>query len=476
LNPEEFFRKAGLKPRPLQLQAAKQLAEMIDTGSVGFQAPTGFGKTITVLAAISLADAFPATWRVRTFDIAKRVSDDCALLGLPFFIGAGREKLCPLKTEYKNNTVYFCRYLKHKCSFFRELSKRVISREFFEDVFNYEDLSNKVEHIEVCPYYLQSFIDRKVFIVPYRFGLPLNVNLEVVDEAHNLVLDLQSFPEEKLREALAELDLKEPIEDLIGSTLVETAQMRLVELLEMGRRPLVAGSVLSLLQGAKFIWREEGVVNVLKFNPPRGRTIFVSATLEPLAKIFKIPLVKVPVERKPVAFILSWLTTRFRDFDAYMIKQYNDLIFLLRKNFERILVFATKRISRHLVADFVEGAPQDWKGVLILYSRGRKSEGVNIESEAVVIAGAPYLPPYVHVERIGITHDETVAVITIQNIGRAIRQPENNPLIVLADERYLKLKQFLSDYFHFVEVNDLQELDRLLKRKQYSSEVLREKF
>jgi hypothetical protein len=46
----------------------------------------------------------------------------------------------------------------------------------------------------------------------------------------------------------------------------------------------------------------------------------------------------------------------------------------------------------------------------------------------------------------------------------------------LADERYLKLKQFLSDYFHFVEVNDLQELDRLLKQKQYASDVLREKF
>jgi DNA excision repair protein ERCC-2 len=113
----------------------------------------------------------------------------------------------------------------------------------------------------------------------------------------------------------------------------------------------------------------------------------------------------------------------------------------------------------------VEEAPSDWKGTLLLFSRGRRSEGINVEAEAVVIAGAPYLPPYIRVEKIGITHDETVAIITIQNIGRVLRKPENNPLIILADERYLKLKQFLSDNFQFVEVNDLQGLDRLLKER-----------
>ena len=474
MNPEEFFKRAGLKPRPLQLEAAKQLTEMIDTGSVGFQAPTGFGKTITVLAAISLADAFPATWRVRTFDIAKRVSDDCALLGLPFYIAAGREKLCPLKEEYKSNTYYFCRFLKFKCPFFKGLSSIKPENIFSVD---YDQLLRKLKGTEICPYYAQLYQQAHVYIIPYSLGLSFDVNLEVIDEAHNMVLDVYSIPEAKLREALAELDIHyEPTGDLIQQAFIETVQMKIVELLEQGKMPLIAGRVIAMLARGTFVWREEGEIHILKFIRPRKRTIFVSATLEPLQKIYNIPVLEIPVQRKPEAFIATWMTTRFHEWDYKMAKEYNDLIFLLRKHFQRIVVFATKRVARSLRADYVEEAPSDWKGVFLLFSRGKKSEGVNIETEAVVIAGAPYLPPYVHVERIGITHDETVAIITIQNIGRAIRQPENNPLIVLADERYLKLKQFLSDYFQFVEVNDLQELDRLLKHKQYASELPKEKF
>jgi len=466
LNPEEFFRKAGLKPRPLQLEAAKQLAEMIDTGSVGFQAPTGFGKTITVLAAISLANAFPVTWRVRTHEIAKRIAEDCALLNFPFYIAAGREKLCPLKEEYKSNTYYFCRFLKFKCPFFKGLSSIKPENIFSVD---YDQLLRKLKGTEICPYYAQLYQQAHVYIIPYSLGLSFDVNLEVIDEAHNMVLDVYSIPEAKLREALAELDIHyEPTGDLIQQAFIETAQMKIVELLEQGKMPLIAGRVIAMLARGTFVWREDGEIHILKFIRPRKRTIFVSATLEPLQKIYNIPVLEIPVQRKPEAFIATWMTTRFHEWDYKMAKEYNDLIFLLRKHFQRIVVFATKRVARSLRADYVEEAPKDWKGVFLLFSRGKKGEGVNIESEVVVVAGAPYLPPFIHVEKLGLTHDDVATITTIQNIGRTLRHPENNPLIILADDRFRKLKPTLDRYYINIETDDLHSLDKAIQKYKAS--------
>ncbi|MCC5998912.1 MAG: hypothetical protein LM573_07520 [Thermofilum sp.] len=466
MNPEEFFRKAGLKPRPLQLEAAKQLAEMIDTGSVGFQAPTGFGKTITVLAAISLANAFPVTWRVRTHEIAKRIAEDCALLNFPFYIAAGREKLCPLKEEYKSNTYYFCRFLKFKCPFFKGLSSIKPENIFSVD---YDQLLRKLKGTEICPYYAQLYQQAHVYIIPYSLGLSFDVNLEVIDEAHNMVLDVYSIPEAKLREALAELDIHyEPTGDLIQQAFIETAQMKIVELLEQGKMPLIAGRVIAMLARGTFVWREDGEIHILKFIRPRKRTIFVSATLEPLQKIYNIPVLEIPVQRKPEAFIATWMTTRFHEWDYKMAKEYNDLIFLLRKHFQRIVVFATKRVARSLRADYVEEAPKDWKGVFLLFSRGKKGEGVNIESEVVVVAGAPYLPPFIHVEKLGLTHDDVATITTIQNIGRTLRHPENNPLIILADDRFRKLKPTLDRYYINIETDDLHSLDKAIQKYKAS--------
>ena len=466
MNPEEFFRKAGLKPRPLQLEAAKQLAEMIDTGSVGFQAPTGFGKTITVLAAISLANAFPVTWRVRTHEIAKRIAEDCALLNFPFYIAAGREKLCPLKEEYKSNTYYFCRFLKFKCPFFKGLSSIKPENIFSVD---YDQLLRKLKGTEICPYYAQLYQQAHVYIIPYSLGLSFDVNLEVIDEAHNMVLDVYSIPEAKLREALAELDIHyEPTGDLIQQAFIETAQMKIVELLEQGKMPLIAGRVIAMLARGTFVWREEGEIHILKFIRPRKRTIFVSATLEPLQKIYNIPVLEIPVQRKPEAFIATWMTTRFHEWDYKMAKEYNDLIFLLRKHFQKIVVFATKRVARSLRADYVEEAPKDWKGVFLLFSRGKKGEGVNIESEVVVVAGAPYLPPFIHVEKLGLTHDDVATITTIQNIGRTLRHPENNPLIILADDRFRKLKPILDRYYINIETDDLHSLDKAIQKYKAS--------
>lgn len=463
----EFFERARLKPRPLQVETAIRVAEQLDSNpvGVGLEAPTGFGKTLVVLASLTSLNVFPVTWRVRTFEQAKRISNDCALANIPFYIGAGREKLCLVKDEYKTATPIFCRYLRFKCEYFKALSNvgSILA-------YDYEELSKRAKLKGACPYYAQRLLQNiSVFVVPYNFGLSFDTQLEIFDEAHNLVLDLQSFPEEKLKEALAllGLDVDFPAGDtwsLNDKIFVEQIITKILEKLEQGQRPIVSPIIYSLLN-AKLIWRDEGDITILRINSPKRRAIFVSATLEPLAKIFKIPVVKVPVERKPVAFILSWLTTRFRDFDAYMIKQYNDLIFLLRKNCEKVIVFATKRVGSKLNVDYVE--EDSPRGVVLYYSRGRYSEGVNLEAQCILLAGAPFLPPYVPIHKLGLTYEDVAQLITVQNIGRVLRKPTSNPIIILADFRFLKIP--LNNYYEIVEVKDLQELNNILQQRQQNS-------
>ena len=105
----------------------------------------------------------------------------------------------------------------------------------------------------------------------------------------------------------------------------------------------------------------------------------------------------------------------------------------------------------------------------MLFSRGRKGEGVNIEADAVLIAGAPYLPPYVPLRKVGLSHDDFAAITTVQNIGRVLRKPESFPLIILADERFRKLQQ-LTKYFEFKEVESLHSLDELLRGYKKSTQ------
>jgi len=150
-----------------------------------------------------------------------------------------------------------------------------------------------------------------------------------------------------------------------------------------------------------------------------------------------------------------------------MSQQYNNLLFLLKKHFPRILLFATQRVQSLLHFDIAEEeldlAQNNWRGVLALSPHGRRSEGVDLPADAVVLAGVPYLPPYARVEKVGLTRDDVAMITTIQNIGRALRSPDANPLIVLADQRYDKFTSTFSEYFDLREVNDLQELDKAIK-------------
>jgi DNA excision repair protein ERCC-2 len=452
---KEIFRKAGLKPRPLQLEAAKQLAEMIDTGSVGFQAPTGFGKTLVVLAALISSSHLPAVWRVRTYALARHIANQAMLIELKYFIAGGRERTCPLAKELGPSLPFFCRYFKYKCHYFRNLSSEL------PEATSYEELV--ASGISGCLYYRQLNTDAKLIITTYNVALPFQRDVDVIDEAHNAIR-VQSLPLTRVREALAELGI-----DDYGITkelrypgfFVEKELPIFLERLDKNVKMVSAPVLFNMLMGAETTWIDEGQLFALKIVKPKTPTIYVSATLSPLAKILRIPVIKVPQPRRD-AFVTTWLTTKFNEFDVFMGKAYGDLIFLLRKYFGRILVFASERVGALLHPTLSEDdlpLPPNWEGVLLLSPRGRWAEGVDISADAVVLAGAPYPPPGTIR---GLSHDDFVVITTLQAVGRAIRDPTHSPVIILADQRFSKIQQ-LSEYFELREVHDLPELDRVLK-------------
>jgi len=457
---EEFFERCGLTPRPGQVEVAEQLARMLD-GSVGLEAPTGFGKTVVVLAALWSRELLPITWRVRTYAVARHIADECARCELRFFIAGGRERTCPLAREYGPALPWYCRYRRRECSYFSKLLER--AKEAYSGgitAFSYEDLSAE----RGCPYYQQLLVKGvEVYIAAYNMGLELPAAVEVVDEAHNTV-EVRCLPEAEVWEVLSPImdELPESFEPSLVGELLEMQLARTHDLRLMKR----AARVASLLKGV-WAWREEGEVCVLKLLRPRAaRVVFVSATLTPVAHLFNVPVVSVPA-RKREALVTTWLTTRYTDFDEKMMTSYNKLLFVLRKHCRRILLFATKRVLSVLNYDYGDEGVGEWLargGVLGLLARGRRAEGVNLEADCVVLAGAVFLPPHVRVQKVGLSPEVIPAVTALQNVGRAARAPDARVQVVLADERFARIPM-LRESFEMHEVHDIKELQEALQQQ-----------
>jgi len=196
--------------------------------------------------------------------------------------------------------------------------------------------------------------------------------------------------------------------------------------------------------------------------------VYVSATLPPGAETFlgADAVVRVPWQTKPPCRIVTSVTTRYEEFDGRMVIYYKKLIIKIGKEYRRVLVFApSERVARELrgIATFEECIPPpDWEGVLLLRARGRFSEGIDLPADAVVVAGAPYLPPSVgewvarQLKRIGYTDpvkaaiDLPMLVVTLQCIGRAWRNPTlKPPIVILADYRFERYKAVLREFLDF---------------------------
>jgi DNA excision repair protein ERCC-2 len=475
---------------------AEKLAELVEQGArILFSAPVGWGKTHTVIAALVAAKALPALWLVRALTLGARIAEDAALWGLTSFAAAGREKTCPLWEQLGDAVYDFCRLAKFKCPYARLPTSLLTANDW-------KELVEKARREGFCPYYAQDYIESDILIQNYNRHVRRYVRAIVVDEAHNLAApDERTIRISQLAEAVnavrhaATSRLINALERMMRYILVKEGGLEATlflgeeereELFRTYRTLLVeeparASTIypLTLLVHPAYIEGERIVI----YRPRRALTfrpaIFVTATpLLPLP--VKIDAeIRVPWQRKIPAVIVTSLSSKFDEFDSKMALNYKKLLIAVAKKCRRVLVFAaSERVSKELEAwaQYIESvppsAPSDWEGIVLLRARGRYSEGVNLSADAVVIAGAPYLPPEVtdrlvkvykaegQAEPLKLAVDAPMLAQTIQCIGRAWRDPASQPpKVILADWRYTRYAKELGEFLE-IEEHSLDELER----------------
>ncbi|MEM0344871.1 MAG: helicase C-terminal domain-containing protein [Thermofilaceae archaeon] len=469
-----------IDPRPGQREVAEELASLLIEGKrVAFSAQTGWGKTMTVIAALIETKFFPVVWLVRSLTVGKRVAEDAALWGLTTFIAGGRERTCLIKESVEDANDY-CRYYKYRCPYFR-------LPHYIPNVSSFVELVERGREEKWCPYFAQDLVQTDVVVQNYfrRMKLYRTPKTLVYDEAHNLLLPRErTYKISKIAERIAvakQLGASEKLllalESLMKYMLVRDGPLdaslyldedRMEELRKLHVQGLEQGlSLRPLLDITSFAYieGERVVVYAPPTLPPHRPAVFVSATLPPgsEALLSTDAIVKVPWQTKPPCRIVTSVTTRYEEFDGRMALYYKKLIIKIGKEHRRVLVFApSERVARELrgIATFEEcEPPPNWEGVLLLRARGRYAEGVNLPADAVVIAGAPYLPPSVgewiarQLKRAGVADpvkaalDIPMLITTLQSVGRAWRDPKKPPHVVLADYRFEKYSNILAEYF-----------------------------
>ncbi len=479
----KVFKENDIKPREGQVEAAEALLKALSTGSdVVFTAPTGWGKTLTVLAALKAAGRLPVLWLIRSLEVSRRVLEDAALLGLKAFAAAGRRRTCPKTRELGEAIHVWCRLNKPRCPYYLNLLRRGADayalswRELLEG--------------DVCPYYAQDIPASTSDVVVqsyYRRSYPASVC--VIDEAHNIVTPRERrLSVDSVEAAAAELELLgfSELNREVSALVRRSGYVRFerLPLAELEAVLIEAVAVLKKVSGLpKLIWavracskggaayREPWEDYVSVYEPPwRPRVkpaVYVSASLPEELEPLLGAKASVRVRAEPrTAYVADWLTTKFGE-ETW--RGYFRLLLELKKRYRRVLVFATERVMRvlagsaDLVEDRLDEIPSDWEGLLMLKTRGRYSEGVDIRADCVAVLGAPFLPPEV-TSRLRRAYESLGAlggaalwvpmvVATLQCIGRAARSPRDRPVIVLADYRFERYEQFFSPYLVFEPLN-----------------------
>lgn len=469
-------------PRPGQAEVSERLADSIAAGHrVLFSAPTGWGKTIAVLAAIVLTRSLPVLWLVRSLALGKRIAEDAALWKLAAFIAGGRERACLLYEELGEAVHDFCKFTRYKCPYARLPPSPPLAT-------NYEELVERGGREGWCPYLAQDLVEAHVVVQSYYRRLRA-ARVTVIDEAHNLLIPRErEISLSSLADAVAALrqsgvseKLVHSVVQLLGYAAVRDGSINVeVFISEEGREelwqlyysalsesPELARRVKPLLtllravavvEGEKIRAYEPQAPFLSKFKP----SIFVTATPPPFAlEILRVDVeVKVPPAVRPRAQVVDEVTTKFEEFDSKMALRYRRILIEFSRTYRRVLVFAaSERVARELrplTAHYEVEPPEDWEGVVLFRARGRYSEGVDIPSECVLLAGAPYLPPEVSDRLAGVYKqlglkdaaraaiDSPMIAVTLQCIGRAWRNPSKPPFVVLADTRFKRYEKELS--------------------------------
>ncbi len=207
------FRYFPYKPRPFQMEVLRELARYVRVGSVCLHAPTGFGKTPVILAALLplVKRGLRIIWAVRTGNETDRPIEELKVivektgLEITALSYRGKKDMCLLSKKYGeldySEVSYLCNQKRRECPFYANFLEGFDFSLFIEkSPLLYSDIYEISEKERICPYYAQRALLEIADVVSLSYNYVVDSRLEwsirrlvpynrvilVVDEAHNL--------------------------------------------------------------------------------------------------------------------------------------------------------------------------------------------------------------------------------------------------------------------------------------------------
>jgi len=443
----------------------KELISLLKSGvNVVLQAPTGWGKTTLMLRMlVSLAKE---GWRVGFVAptlfllMEKRRELMQMALSAPnpprVILTAGAGQYCVYQWSIPQRFCTRCR-----------LYRSNVDMEF-GDFTTYEDIE-RLAPDDACGYWAQEAVLHKYNIILGHYGRLSKIihllHFLFIDEAHELITPkISSFP-------LAE------VAQLLGVSAEELTSIAVVrelaeERLYAERDPRIEDKLWALYNAVrKTCWLEADTLHCMDlYELPKRVRIFAATATPPPGwppegwgkKIVIEPKVK------PRAFIETYNAFYYRDrYEGLGLQLYLIIKWLKEKfNAKRIIIFSTTSVRVHISMsievsyDPLNPPPE---GVVIADAWGKMRVGVNLpQYDAAVLTGIS-LPPTARrrLRAEGRDPDVTETVQAVQLAGRILRPREEKEtyedvlkkrIIVFADARYMKMLEYLQQFFDIHEL------------------------
>jgi hypothetical protein len=438
------------------------------SGYAALQAPTGWGKTVVGLFVVRELNAKPSLWLEPRLATELHVFQHAIDLNMRVIATAGREKLC------LNNytTIDFMRGVCHSCKYNRLLTLDELDNFGAFAYMDFGRLREIAESMGICPYKLQSFLERfyNYDLVIAHFGRAgklvksVKSRLIVVDETHNTVLPtIHRVDVRELRLLLGKLGFEEGEAlrlirnpESLRIVLRELVDALILEAVDDNDMRQIVEELLAMLNAQIWFFDEveESLVGLEMLNINVSVPMLVmSATLPP------------SLLQNAIVVRRGWsIPVRIDDRFALTIENIERRKSEIAKHVSKYLTSGTvifTTLSREaLLSDEVvwedelgSKTPCDYRDkVVVLKSFGRFNEGVDLDCfQRLVILGLPLLPPNV-MQRLrarGVDERDFITMKTVQLIGRVTRtaeRPSQMPEIILVDKRFRLIESELMNY------------------------------
>ncbi len=198
------------EPRHYQKEAIASIRSAVEEGkNFCLHAPTGFGKTPVVLAALlPLIEGMKGSiiWTVRTGNETDRPIEELAMVnkkrrvfGLSF---RGKRDMCLLARELNVKSYEgvgtLCRMKRDKCLYYRNL-KRMRDLLIPSEPLTFSEIFEIAKKMKVCPYFLQIALLEYSHVISLSYNyilsplgwvirrkIPFRESILIIDEAHNI--------------------------------------------------------------------------------------------------------------------------------------------------------------------------------------------------------------------------------------------------------------------------------------------------